>query len=47
MIKKKKVYLNLFKNYTMYLKELIELNLTLKIMKMYFDDRFKIIIVDN
>jgi hypothetical protein len=47
MIERKQVYLSSFMNYTMYSKELIELNLTLKIMKTYLDDHFVIIFVDN
>ncbi len=47
MIKRKQVYLSSFTSYMMYLKELIKLNLTLKIMKTYLDDRFVIIFVDS
>jgi hypothetical protein len=47
MIEKEQICLSSLTNYTMYSKKIIELNLTLKIMKTYFDGRSIIIFVDS
>ncbi len=47
IVEKRQAYLDLLSNYTIYSRELIELNLILKIMKTYLDDRSIIIFVDN
>ncbi len=47
VVEKRQAYLDSLSDYTVYSKELIELNLILNIMKTYLDDRSIIIFVDS